>query len=162
MLVLASAVILRSESRGTHDHILLSQIGDFRNLEGQVPVFISPRNRVAQLYPQVLGSLFFASYYSQGYGGSIRPRLHTRIELSSKLVPLITLRHGQHRKQLFCCTGVYVALLRSNGPCADYRKTPLLAVPLLCVDSLPWEPVCDRYLITRLHATVRFWSVKNI
>jgi hypothetical protein len=28
------------------------------NLEGQVPVFISPRNRVAQLYPQALGSLF--------------------------------------------------------------------------------------------------------
>jgi hypothetical protein len=27
------------------------------NLEGQVPVFISPRNRVAQLYPLALGSL---------------------------------------------------------------------------------------------------------
>jgi hypothetical protein len=25
------------------------------NLEGQVPVFISPRNRVDQLYPQALG-----------------------------------------------------------------------------------------------------------
>jgi hypothetical protein len=32
---------------------------------------------VALLYPQVLGSLFVASYYSQGYGGGIRPRLHT-------------------------------------------------------------------------------------
>jgi hypothetical protein len=28
---------------------------DSRNLEGQVPVFISPRNRVAQLYPLALG-----------------------------------------------------------------------------------------------------------
>jgi hypothetical protein len=28
----------------------------------QVPVFIFPRNRVAQLYPQALGSLFVASY----------------------------------------------------------------------------------------------------
>jgi hypothetical protein len=28
------------------------------NLEGQVPVFISPRNRMAQLYPQALGFLF--------------------------------------------------------------------------------------------------------
>jgi hypothetical protein len=27
----------------------------FLNLEGQVTVFISTRNRVAQLYPQVLG-----------------------------------------------------------------------------------------------------------
>jgi hypothetical protein len=36
-LDLASAVILESESRGTHDHILLSQNRDFSNLEGQVP-----------------------------------------------------------------------------------------------------------------------------
>jgi hypothetical protein len=77
LLVLTSAVIHRSESRGTHDHILLPQIRDSPNLEGQVPVFISPRNRVARLYPQALGSLFVASYNSQGYGGGIRPRLHT-------------------------------------------------------------------------------------
>jgi hypothetical protein len=32
---------------------------DSPNLEGQVPVIISPRNRVAQLYPRALGSLFF-------------------------------------------------------------------------------------------------------
>jgi hypothetical protein len=74
---LASAVILRSESRRAHDHILLFQIRDSPNLEGQVPVFISSRNRVAQLYPQAPGSLFFASYDSQGYGGGIRPRLRT-------------------------------------------------------------------------------------
>jgi hypothetical protein len=39
---LASAVILGSEYRRTHDHILLSQIRDSPNLQGQVPVFISP------------------------------------------------------------------------------------------------------------------------
>jgi hypothetical protein len=43
LLVLASAVILGSESRGTHDHILPSQIRDSPNLEDQVLVFISPR-----------------------------------------------------------------------------------------------------------------------
>jgi hypothetical protein len=43
---LDSAVILRSESRETRDHILLSQIRDSPNLEGQVPVFISPRHWV--------------------------------------------------------------------------------------------------------------------
>jgi hypothetical protein len=48
--VLASAVVLGSESRGTRDQILLSQIRDNLNLEGHVPVFISRRNRVAQLY----------------------------------------------------------------------------------------------------------------
>jgi hypothetical protein len=61
---LASAVILRSESRGTHDNILLSQIRDFPNSEGQDPVYIyiyiyiyPHRKRVAQ----TLGSLFVAS-----------------------------------------------------------------------------------------------------
>jgi hypothetical protein len=76
LLVLARAVILGSESRGTRDHILLSQIRDSPNLEGQVSLFISPRNRVAQLYPQALGSLFVASYDLQAYGGGIRTRLY--------------------------------------------------------------------------------------
>jgi hypothetical protein len=40
LLALASAVILRSDSRGTRDHTLLSQIRDSCS---QVPVFISPR-----------------------------------------------------------------------------------------------------------------------
>jgi hypothetical protein len=62
------------------DHILLSEFRDSPNLENQVPVYIyiSPRNRVAQLYPQALGSLFVTSYESQGYGGVIRARPHTR------------------------------------------------------------------------------------
>jgi hypothetical protein len=55
LLVVASAVILRYESRETHDHFLLSQIRDSPNLEGQVPVFISPRKRVTRLYPRALG-----------------------------------------------------------------------------------------------------------
>jgi hypothetical protein len=56
LLALTSAVILGSESCGTHNHILLSQIRDSPNLEGQVPLFISPRNRVVQLNPQALGT----------------------------------------------------------------------------------------------------------
>jgi hypothetical protein len=86
LLVHASAVILGSESHRTHDHgseshrthdhLLLSQIQDSPNLVGHVPVFISPRNRVARLYPQALGSLFVASYDSQGCSGDIRPCLH--------------------------------------------------------------------------------------
>jgi hypothetical protein len=78
LLVFASAVILRSESRGILDNILLSPIRDSPNLEDQVPVIISPRNRVAWLYPQAVGSLFVASYDSQGYGGGIQPGLHMR------------------------------------------------------------------------------------
>jgi hypothetical protein len=81
LLAFASAVILGSESRGSHDHILLSQIRDFPNLKDQVPIFITPRNRVEQLYPQALGSIFVASYDSQGYGGGVPTRLHTGTRL---------------------------------------------------------------------------------
>jgi hypothetical protein len=47
------------------------------NLEDQVSVFMSPSDRVAQLYPQAPGYLFVAFYDSQGYGGGILIRLHT-------------------------------------------------------------------------------------
>jgi hypothetical protein len=45
LLVLASVVVLRSESRRTHDQTLLSQIRDSPNLEGQVPIFITTSAR---------------------------------------------------------------------------------------------------------------------
>jgi hypothetical protein len=79
LLVLASAVPLWSESRETQDHILLSKFLRLPQPGGPGPVLtrISPRNRVAQLYPRALGSLSVASYDSQGYGGGILSRLHT-------------------------------------------------------------------------------------
>jgi hypothetical protein len=46
-----SAVILYSESLGTNYHILVSHIRDSTNLEGQVPIFISPKKGVIQFYP---------------------------------------------------------------------------------------------------------------
>jgi hypothetical protein len=78
---LASAVILRSKSRETHDQVLLSQIREFPNLEGQVPVF----NFSGTEWPQALGSLFVASYDSQDYNGSIRTLLQ-----AGKLLELLT------------------------------------------------------------------------
>jgi hypothetical protein len=57
--------------------IFYCQILDSPTPEGQFPVFISPRNSVAELYPQALGSLFVATYDSQGYGGGIRAHFHT-------------------------------------------------------------------------------------
>jgi hypothetical protein len=64
LLVLASSVILWSESRWTHSYILLSLVRDSPNLEDQVHISVSPRDRVTQLCPQTLGSLFAASYAS--------------------------------------------------------------------------------------------------
>jgi hypothetical protein len=43
--------------------------------------YLSARNRVAQLYPQALGSLLVASYDSQGYSGCIRTRLHAGVTI---------------------------------------------------------------------------------
>jgi hypothetical protein len=109
LMVLASAVTFGSESRGTRDHILLSQIQDSPNLEGQVPIFIHPRNRVGQLYPQALGSHFVASYDSQGYDRGIRTHLHAGLTKLWTCPLLITSRHGPRRKHR---TSVAVPLLR--------------------------------------------------
>jgi hypothetical protein len=117
LLTLASAVNLGSDSCGTHDHILLSQIGDSPNLEGQVPVFISPRNRVAQLYPQAPGSLFVASCDSQGYGGATRTRLQKGEELRSKLCPAYSSSgrtNRKHSSSIFAC--VYIAAITKQRP----------------------------------------------
>jgi hypothetical protein len=70
---------LLSRSPAELTTIFYCLIWDSPNLEGQVPVFISPRNRVAQLYPRVLDSLFVASDDSQGSGGGILTRLHTGV-----------------------------------------------------------------------------------
>jgi hypothetical protein len=50
-------------------------ISDSLNMKGQVPVFISPMNKLAHLYLRALGSLLIASCDSQGYGGGILTRL---------------------------------------------------------------------------------------
>jgi hypothetical protein len=130
LLALASAVILGSES-------LLSQIRDSPNLEGQVPVYIPPRNRTAQLYPQALHSLFVASNDSEGYGRGIRTRIHTChwTELTSKRVSVITSRLGP--------TENTVLLLLKSFPLNVFclrRHYPVTAL-LFCLS-------CGRCLVT--------------
>jgi hypothetical protein len=147
LLALTSAVILGSESCGTHDHILLSQIWDSPNLEGEVPVFISPRNRVAQLCPQALGSLFITSYNSQGWGGCIWTCLYVGVPTNSTelIVLFIQPWHGPQRKRLFhycmfsCCrrNNVSTELYPSNSCCT-----------VTCVHSC--------YLAMGLRVTIRY------
>jgi hypothetical protein len=64
---------LNGSSRAEPVTIRHCLIWDSPNLEGQVPVFTSPWNRVAQLYPRAMGALYLASYNSQG----TLTRLHT-------------------------------------------------------------------------------------
>jgi hypothetical protein len=51
-------------------------IRDFLTWWARSPYLCPPRNKVAQLYPRALGSLFVASYDSEDYGGVIATRLH--------------------------------------------------------------------------------------
>jgi hypothetical protein len=109
--------ILRSESRRTHDNILRSQIRDSPKLEGQVPVFISLRKRVARLYPQRRGSLFVASY-----GGSIQPRLHTGLPplvSPGLLTKPFSRPRISHRSQQLILSHSYLAVL-STMRCRVY------------------------------------------
>jgi hypothetical protein len=46
-----------AQSRGTQNQFCCPKSRNSPNLEGQVPVFIFSRNRVAQIYPRALGSL---------------------------------------------------------------------------------------------------------
>jgi hypothetical protein len=55
---------------------------------------------MAQLYPQAMGSLFVASYDSQGYGGGIRTRRHTGLLLVSGQSHVTT--DGQSAGQTSC------------------------------------------------------------
>jgi hypothetical protein len=130
LLAFASAVILGSEFRGTHDHILLSQIWDSPNLEGLVPVFITPTKRVSQLYLRLLRLT--------GYGGGIRTRLHGGTTITELLVLVMWPRHGRRRKCLFYyCVfsrlrgNVSTVLFPSNGCCTvAYLQSCYLAISL--------------------------------
>jgi hypothetical protein len=125
LLVLASAVILRSESRGIHDHILLPQIRNSPKLEDEVPVFISPRNRVARLYPQALSSLFIASYDSQVDGGGIRPCLYARYSILATFLHVLLLWH----EDVSCSSETFVTIQQTTR-----RHTP--------DDSMLQEELC--------------------
>jgi hypothetical protein len=91
---MCSVIAQWSESRRTHNHTLMSHLR-FPNLEGQVSVFISPRNRETLLQPQALGSLYVVFYDSKGYGegilnfpqpgGSERPNCPSKFEVTLRL-----------------------------------------------------------------------------
>jgi hypothetical protein len=65
-----SAITQWFESRRTRNHTLLSHLR-LPQPGGPGSNIYIPRNRGARLYPRALGSLYVASYNSQGYGGCI-------------------------------------------------------------------------------------------
>jgi hypothetical protein len=65
----------RSESQGTHDHILLSQIRNFPQPGGPGARIYIPQEQGGPVIPPGTGFPLFTSYVSQDYGGGIRNRL---------------------------------------------------------------------------------------
>jgi hypothetical protein len=56
------------------------------------PCIHIPQQQGGRLYPQALGSLFVAYYDSQGYGGGIRPPLHTSVSITRSVSQSVILR----------------------------------------------------------------------
>jgi hypothetical protein len=132
MLVLASAVILRSDSSKIH-----KPIPDSPNLEDQVPYLYPPWTRWCCYTPQALGSLFVASFDSQGYGG---PPASLRIYSPvCTAYPWNSFDAWPYLCKLFVVTKIYLLycwLLSNGGP------------TVACVLSRMCFPICFRgYLI---------------
>jgi hypothetical protein len=83
LLGLASAIPLGSAFRGSHVQILFPQVWDSCDLEGQVPVFISPENRVDQFYPPDIGLMSALTWFPFLYS---RHRLHRDTVYQSSLL----------------------------------------------------------------------------
>jgi hypothetical protein len=127
LIVLANAVILGSESLGTHDHILLSQIRDLPNLEGQVAIFISSRNRMPQLYPQALCSILSPPTTRRAKGEMLEPAsalglTTTRLVVSLYNLVMYRIENTVPNNLLYCCScihcrgNVFTQPLPRSGP----------------------------------------------
>jgi hypothetical protein len=84
--------------------------------EGEVPVFISPINRVAHLYTRALSSLCVSSYNSQDYAGGILTFLHHLNEERYKYFPLVCMS---------ACVSLTVARKRFSGKDTAAKNTHL-------------------------------------
>jgi hypothetical protein len=114
LLVLVSAVILRSESRGTHDHILLSQIWDSPNLEGQVPVFISPQDQGGPVIAPGTWFLFHRLLrFAEIRGRYSTPPPHGIFRKHTRYPAMVI--YEPHRKHLFLYCCIYSALHRNGS-----------------------------------------------
>jgi hypothetical protein len=94
LLCLARVVTLGSKSRRTHGHILLSHLR-LPQPGGPGPVFISPRNRVVQLYPgNWVPFLSPLTTRKATYGGGILTRLHTGLYYiySSRSIAVVSIQ----------------------------------------------------------------------
>jgi hypothetical protein len=152
LLALASAVIFWSESRGTHDHILLSQIRDFpfRRLIR----LAGSRWRYSTLPPH--GDNSMVSLSSSRYITSGRPQHTTPFPNNSSIVLVLCLPHRCIETAVVACVfvaaeNVFNESLPSNERLfwLHYFDFQALCHSILnCFQiSLPKKPICYRPLL---------------
>jgi hypothetical protein len=96
-LLVQSAVTLGSKSRRS---VTISYCSFETPIwRARSPYLYPPGTGWLSYTPGALGSLFIASYDSQGYGGGFLTRIHTKRTQRRYLVLLITSQHGPGRKQ---------------------------------------------------------------
>jgi hypothetical protein len=128
----------RSKSHRPHDHILLSHLRH-PNMEAQVPIFISPRNRMVRLYSRALGSLVIASYDSQGYSRCFLTGLHTghsQLTLTTGPRYIVQARTAQKTS----LSTILCSLLAGETMCSQscsLARVPLLS-PVYTAVTLQW------------------------
>jgi hypothetical protein len=144
LLTLASAVILGSKSRGTRDHILLPQIWNSPNLEGQVPVFLSPGTGWPNYTPT-----HWVPFSSPPT--TRRATASTRGLNSPTNYFFITIFHEPNRKHRFQ-QGVFTDPLFRKG----LHNSVLLLLRACMLRALPCNGRCLQrdYLATGLYATI--------
>jgi hypothetical protein len=89
---------LNGPSRAGPITILYCLIRDSSNLQGQVPIFISPQKQGAPVILRELGS----SYNSQSYCGDILTRLHTGVSCDSNSSSSYIATDGQSASSYWC------------------------------------------------------------
>jgi hypothetical protein len=118
LLGLASAVILRSEPRGTLGHILLSQIRVSPNLEASPRIYI-PQEHGGLVIPSGTRFPFRRLLRSQGSGGGISTSRPYGILIATAMAMLITSWHGPRIKHRV------FYLLPWNRACLRSRYLPV-------------------------------------
>jgi hypothetical protein len=129
-----SAITQWSESLRTRNHTLLSHLR-LPQPGGPGSLFISPRNRMYQLYPRALGSLYVVSYDSQGYGGGI-----LTLPLPEGQVPLyIAFRNRMVQSKAKSIASTCRLVLLRDGPNSGHSFC------YCCVGRLPVFTNCGRF-----------------
>jgi hypothetical protein len=101
--------------------IIYSLIKDSTNLTDKVPVFVSLKNRIVQLYPRALISLFIAYYDTRDLGGGILNSFHTRcthvVVISLKTAFVIVTDVKLQNLTLFSFMGKLFITVDRGRPC---------------------------------------------